>query len=289
MPASGSGVTAALVAGILSVQGTDGDDFIRIRVRSEGPRQIDLIEVEGVSRPFRAGRVRLVVVAGGAGNDTIIMDDLGRGIVPVWFDGGPGNDFLVGGGADDVLLGGEGNDAIFGNGDNDYIDAGPGQNIINGLPEVFEELQLADVETGSEDDGLRDADISPIALSLVEATNQERIRFGREPLQVAASLTSAANLQAREMARLNQFDHELPGSPWPTLRDRVEHVGYDYATIGENLAFNYPSAEAVVKGWMTSAGHRSNLLKPDFTEVGVAISENVLGQLYYVQVLGRPR
>ncbi|CAN5603104.1 hypothetical protein BH23PLA1_BH23PLA1_25470 [soil metagenome] len=278
------GVTAALYGGILAVQGTDGNDVIRVRVRPEGPRGTDVIEVEGVTRPIPAGRVRLVVVAGGAGDDAIIMDDLGRGTVPVWFDGGPGSDFLFGGAASDVLLVGEGDDVIFGNGDHDHIDAGPGQNLVNGDPVTLSTR----LEAEPIDEAQGQVALSPIVSEIVEATNRQRRQAGLSPLQIAPALLEAARLQAEEMARIGRLDHELPGSAWPTLQDRAQHVGYAYSILGENLAFNYQDAESVVNGWMASAGHRSNLLRAEFTEVGVAVATNFMNQKYYVQVLGNP-
>jgi uncharacterized protein YkwD len=54
-------------------------------------------------------------------------------------------------------------------------------------------------------------------------------------------------------------------------------VGYPVITIttGENLAWG-SRAEAtpvrVVEGWMESPGHRANILRPQFTEVGVGVA-----------------
>jgi uncharacterized protein YkwD len=64
-------------------------------------------------------------------------------------------------------------------------------------------------------------------------------------------------------------------------------VGYTYATIGENIAYNYPGAPEVVTGWMNSAGHKANILNPGFTEIGIAIAANSEGELYYCQVFGK--
>jgi hypothetical protein len=70
--------------------------------------------------------------------------------VPLWIDGGDGNDFLAGGGGpstligglgndilwgaagDDVLLGGDGNDDLFGGGGNDALVGGVGNDIVTG-------------------------------------------------------------------------------------------------------------------------------------------------------------
>ena len=46
-----------------------------------------------------------------------------------------------------------------------------------------------------------------------------------------------------------------------------------------------PDAAAVVKAWMNSQGHRENILRPEFTEIGIGVRyEN--GQMYWVQNFG---
>ena len=43
--------------------------------------------------------------------------------------------------------------------------------------------------------------------------------------------------------------------------------------IGENLATGYCAPQDVVTGWMNSPGHRANILRPEFNEIGVAYIE----------------
>ncbi|MDP2650630.1 MAG: CAP domain-containing protein, partial [bacterium] len=46
--------------------------------------------------------------------------------------------------------------------------------------------------------------------------------------------------------------------------------GYDYISVGENLALGpFASDAAVVEAWMGSPGHRANILNSRFTEIGV--------------------
>jgi uncharacterized protein YkwD len=48
--------------------------------------------------------------------------------------------------------------------------------------------------------------------------------------------------------------------------------GYRYRMAGENLAVGYRSSSAVVDGWMGSPGHRANILKSGFEEIGLAVA-----------------
>ncbi|MEQ1825946.1 MAG: LamG-like jellyroll fold domain-containing protein, partial [Pirellula sp.] len=61
--------------------------------------------------------VTQIVLSGGSGNDTFIVDP--SVMVPVRLSGGAGNDKLVGGSANDVLIGGDGNDVLIGGAGND--------------------------------------------------------------------------------------------------------------------------------------------------------------------------
>jgi uncharacterized protein YkwD len=109
---------------------------------------------------------------------------------------------------------------------------------------------------------------------------------GLAPLAVNSALVTAAQTHSRDMAQLNDMDHTLPGVAEPTLQSRAQAVGYNYAWLGENIAFNYQDDPSVVDAWMNSPGHRANILNPNHTETGVGIAWNSLGQPYYTQDFG---
>jgi uncharacterized protein YkwD len=82
------------------------------------------------------------------------------------------------------------------------------------------------------------------------------------------------------------MEHELPQADLPTLVNRLNYYKYAYRLAGENIAWNYRSAEDVMEGWMTSAGHRANILNAGFREIGVGVRYNNRGEPYYCQVFG---
>ena len=124
---------------------------------------------------------------------------------------------------------------------------------------------------------------------IVVRTNAERKQLGLTALARNAALMTAAQLQANQMAALNRMAHELPGAAYPSLGSRLDAVGYRMRASGENVAEGYPSAAAVVAGWMTSPGHRDNIVSTRFSEMGagVAIAKN--GRKFYAQVFASPR
>lgn len=122
--------------------------------------------------------------------------------------------------------------------------------------------------------------------AVVTRTNAERHRAGLAPLSVDPRLTDAAERHARNMARQNRMSHSLDGR---TVVDRVRAAGYEYRTVGENVAWNQSTASAVVSDWMSSRGHRRNILSPDFIHIGVAVATNSKGEPYWAQVFGSPK
>ncbi|MEO7770580.1 MAG: CAP domain-containing protein [Gemmatimonadaceae bacterium] len=139
---------------------------------------------------------------------------------------------------------------------------------------------------------MRDAIVvapSAAADEIVVRTNAERARLGLPALARNAALMSAAQLQANQMAALNSMAHECPGAAYPTMDARLDAVGYRRGAAGENVAEGYPSALAVVTGWMKSPGHRENIVDTRFSEMGAGVAPGRNGRLYYVQVFAHPR
>ena len=101
-------------------------------------------------------------------------------------------------------------------------------------------------------------------LSLV---NQERSKVGLKPLQMDWQLQRVARTKSCDMAQKGYFSHASPtyGSPF----DMMKQFGISFKTAGENIASGQRTAEEVMKSWMQSSGHRANILKPDYTHIGV--------------------
>ncbi len=114
------------------------------------------------------------------------------------------------------------------------------------------------------------------AAQLVAETNVERARYGLGLLTEDAELTRAACVRAGEIAR--SFSHTRPdGSAWSTV---------SASALAENIAMGYGSADKTVAAWMTSEGHRANILRAHYTKIGICALE-VNGIMYWVQLFGR--
>jgi uncharacterized protein YkwD len=125
--------------------------------------------------------------------------------------------------------------------------------------------------------------------TLADLTNAERTRAGLTPLVPSSPLTTAAQLQADQLASLQVLEHDVPAGRYPTPADRLAAAGYPWQAYGENLASGYSTAADTIAGWLNSSGHRANILNATFSEFGVAYAIDPTGRPYWVQVFARPR
>ena len=105
----------------------------------------------------------------------------------------------------------------------------------------------------------------------------------------SATLARAALGHSQDMARNNYFSHDgLDGSK---PADRVTRAGYKWRATGENIAAGQTTPEDAVAGWIKSPPHCKNLMKPVFTEMGVAFAVDQKSKMgvYWTQLFGTPR
>jgi uncharacterized protein YkwD len=109
------------------------------------------------------------------------------------------------------------------------------------------------------------------------------------PLALESHLTSAALVQARDMAKHNMLEHT--GSDGSTPDQRVTRAGYKWRTTGENIASGPTTPEEVMAGWLASPGHCENLMSPRFKEMGIAwvVDAKSASGVYWAQTFGTRR
>ena len=118
----------------------------------------------------------------------------------------------------------------------------------------------------------RTSDIKTI--DLLSDTNKQREDKSLSDLKLNDQLSQAAFLKAQDMFKYDYWAHTSPSGvePWKWFGD----VGYNYSVAGENLAKNYPTADATVTAWMNSASHRENILNDKYVDVGFAVVDGTL-------------
>ncbi|MEI6494922.1 MAG: CAP domain-containing protein, partial [bacterium] len=130
---------------------------------------------------------------------------------------------------------------------------------------------------------------SVVSGSLVDLANADRAAERMTPLKQNRLLSRAAQLKAEDMARRGYFSHKSPEGldPWVWFKK----VGYNFLYAGENLAVNFYDSSDVQRAWMNSPTHRENILKNEYTEIGIGIAKgfyNGRETVFVVQFFGKP-
>lgn len=112
-------------------------------------------------------------------------------------------------------------------------------------------------------------------------TNSERKMFGQNSLAYQNKLAKVAELHATDMAQHQYFNHINKDGESPF--DRMNNGGVDYRLAGENIAYGQVSPIEAHHGLMNSSGHRKNILKRGYQNMGVGIAFNDQNQPYYVE------
>lgn len=107
-------------------------------------------------------------------------------------------------------------------------------------------------------------DLHPVERNIIQYTNQERERYGLPRLRVDGRLMASARRHCAWMARNFVLQHT---SAW----------------VAENIAMGQRTSREVVSDWMTSPGHRANILHAGYRRIGVAAYTASDGTIYWCQ------
>jgi len=116
----------------------------------------------------------------------------------------------------------------------------------------------------------QEKEISIIVQELFELINEERKDLGLLTLQFSQDLSLLAREHSKDMALRGKISHSSTSGQ--SYRDRIIEAGFYFSAIGENVASsNRPQTELIHEKLMDSAGHRKNILDPDFDQVGIGV------------------
>lgn len=120
-----------------------------------------------------------------------------------------------------------------------------------------------------------------LELQLFDLTNAARVHHGVRAVKWDSLIQITAFDHSEDMAINNYFSHTNLNGESPF--DRMTSDGISYRVAGENLAYGQSSSIFAHEGLMNSIGHRENLLKPDFSLLGVGVAFNEENQPYYTE------
>lgn len=116
--------------------------------------------------------------------------------------------------------------------------------------------------------------------------NKQRTARGLPALHEQPQLQRSAQSWTDTMVTQNEFSHGT------AFWNRIQATGYDWETLGENIATGFETPEDVVNAWMGSPGHCRNILDPEYVSVGTgvlaqAVASAASGPATWTQDFGR--
>ncbi len=122
---------------------------------------------------------------------------------------------------------------------------------------------------------------SQIETEIMNAVNDHRVSKGLNVLKKVDEITFLAADHNTYMIQNKNVSHDNFSYRYTTL---VNTIGAK--SVSENIAYGYRSSDAVIKAWLNSEGHRSNL-EGNFTHFGISVSQDEDGKNYFTNIFAR--
>ena len=127
------------------------------------------------------------------------------------------------------------------------------------------------------------------SLSVQEQTagnllNSDRARYGLAPLVIDPELCRIARIKSQDMRDNQYFAHTSP--TYGDVRSMLRRFGYAYTAAGENIA-HHATVEKAQAAFLSSPGHRRNIMNSAYTRVGLGVAVDAKGYVYLTQIFVR--
>lgn len=113
----------------------------------------------------------------------------------------------------------------------------------------------------------------------IDKANEARAERGADALRIDAELTAVARRWSAKMAQAQSLSHN------PNLPSEVTQ---DWEKLAENVGVG-PTVEEVHTAFMASTSHRTKILDPVFTTVGVGVVIDAKGRMWVTEVFMKLR
>ncbi|HEV2093855.1 MAG TPA: CAP domain-containing protein [Rubrobacter sp.] len=101
--------------------------------------------------------------------------------------------------------------------------------------------------------------------------NRERRDHKLRPLCVHPEPLAGLRSHSKDMIWRDYFSHDMKGRN-ESSRERIRRFGYRYLYCAENIAWGSGQKgepDSIMRAWMNSSGHRSNILNGKHREIGI--------------------
>ena len=112
--------------------------------------------------------------------------------------------------------------------------------------------------------------------AVVQEVNVLRRKYGLRQLGNDTYLARFARSRSAAMAAERRLSHT-------GYEQALRQAGLEDDSIGENVAYNFDTPEAVMEGWLASPGHRDNILRPAYKRIGVGCVIDDRGHRWWTQ------
>jgi len=122
---------------------------------------------------------------------------------------------------------------------------------------------------------------TPMESDILDAVNKYRQSIGLNTLAKVDEVTFQADDHTVYMTSNEIVNHDNFNVRYSNL---VAEAGAK--AVAENVAYGYNSADAVVKAWIASEGHRENMVG-DYTHFGISVDKDKNGRNYFTNIFMR--
>jgi uncharacterized protein YkwD len=126
------------------------------------------------------------------------------------------------------------------------------------------------------------------AKTALSELNDYRAEYGLNPLTLSDKLMNASQAHSDDISVTGAAGHA--GSDGKFHDSRLERVNYVFSISAENVATGQNSWDIAFQAWKDSPGHNKNLLLPNVTELGIALTyePSTKYMTYWTMVLAAP-
>jgi len=124
-------------------------------------------------------------------------------------------------------------------------------------------------------------DYSAIETEILTLVNEHRKSLDLAPLAPIAEISVEAESHNYYMLEVGEVSHDNFGVRYENL---VKTVGAK--AVSENVGYGYRTADAVVKAWLNSKGHKENI-EGNHSHFGVSVLDDENGRNYFTNIFIR--
>lgn len=114
--------------------------------------------------------------------------------------------------------------------------------------------------------------------------NQDREKNGLPRLPIDPELSRIARIKSEDMRDHKYFAHTSP--TYGSASAMLKAFGYAFNSVGENIA-HHATVEKSQAAFMSSTGHRRNILGSQWSKVGIGVAYDANGFVYVTQLFVR--